>query len=58
MIETAGKVVLVAVETKFPGTGSLRVCSLSDVDVLITTSGADPNTLQLCREADGKVILA
>ncbi|AGP58044.1 hypothetical protein M271_33145 [Streptomyces rapamycinicus NRRL 5491] len=58
MIETAGKVVLVAVETKFPGTGSLRVCSLSDLDVLITTSGADPNTLQLCREADGKVILA
>ncbi|MBL1117666.1 DeoR/GlpR transcriptional regulator [Streptomyces sp. 110] len=58
MIETAGKVVLVAAETKFPGTGSLRVCSLSDLDVLITTSGADPNTLQLCREADGKVILA
>ena len=58
MIETAGKVVLVADETKFPGTGSLRVCSLSDIDVLITTSGADPDTLQLCREADGKVILA
>ncbi|MFI6565834.1 DeoR/GlpR family DNA-binding transcription regulator [Streptomyces sp. NPDC050534] len=58
MIETSGKVVLVAAETKFPGTGSLRVCSLSDIDVLITTGGADPDTLQLCREADGKVILA
>lgn len=58
MIETAGKVVLVAAETKFPGTGSLRVCPLSDIDVLITTGGADPDTLQLCREAGGKVILA
>ncbi|MFG2577845.1 DeoR/GlpR family DNA-binding transcription regulator [Streptomyces malaysiensis] len=57
-MRTTGKVVLVAAETKFPGTGSLRVCSLSDIDVLVTTSGADPNTLQLCREADGKVILA
>ncbi|MEU9453254.1 DeoR/GlpR family DNA-binding transcription regulator [Streptomyces sp. NPDC048277] len=58
MIETAGKVVLVAAETKFPGSGSLRVCPLSDIDVLITTGGADPDTLQLCREAGGKVILA
>lgn len=58
MIETAGKVVLAADESKFPGTGSLRVCPLSDIDVLITTGGADPDTLQLCREAGGKVILA
>ncbi|MET8948981.1 DeoR/GlpR family DNA-binding transcription regulator [Streptomyces sp. NPDC004542] len=58
MIETAGQVVLVAAETKFPGTGSLRVCPLSDIDVLITTGGADPHTLQLCQEAGGKVIVA
>ena len=55
MIEVADSVVLVAPETKFPGTGTLRLCSLSDIDVLVTTAGADPRTLQLCRQAGGKV---
>ena len=58
MIEAADQVVLVASEAKFPGTGSLRVCSLAQIDTLITTSGADPQTLELCREAGGKVYLA
>ncbi|MFC4472204.1 DeoR/GlpR family DNA-binding transcription regulator [Streptomyces xiangluensis] len=58
MIEVADRVVLVAAESKFPGTGSLRLCSLSDVDVLVTTAGADPRTLDLCRQAGGKVITA
>lgn len=58
MIDAADRVVLVASEAKFPGTGSLRLCSLSDVDVLVTTRGADPQTLELCRQAGGKVIAA
>ncbi|TPQ17525.1 DeoR/GlpR family DNA-binding transcription regulator [Streptomyces sporangiiformans] len=58
MIEGADRVVLVAAETKFPGTGSLRLCSLSDVDVLVTTAGADSRTLDFCRQAGGKVITA
>ncbi|MEU0070055.1 DeoR/GlpR family DNA-binding transcription regulator [Streptomyces sp. NPDC006332] len=58
MIETADRVVLVASEAKFPGTGSLRLCSLSDIDVLVTTDGADPRALQLCRQAGGKVLTA
>lgn len=58
MIETADRVVLVASETKFPGTGSMRLCSLTDIDVLITTAGADPQTLELCRRAGGKVLIA
>lgn len=57
MIEAAEKVVLLATETKFPGTGSLRLCSVSEVDVLITTGGADPAPLKLCRDAGGKVII-
>lgn len=40
MIEAADRVVLVASEAKFPGTGSLRLCALSDIDVLVTTGGA------------------
>jgi DeoR/GlpR family transcriptional regulator of sugar metabolism len=58
MIEAAARVVLVASERKFPGTGSLRLCSLADIDVLITTGGADPRTLELCRQAGGQVITA
>ncbi|MFD0443169.1 MULTISPECIES: DeoR/GlpR family DNA-binding transcription regulator [Streptomyces violaceusniger group] len=58
MIEVADSVVLVATESKFPGTGSLRLCSLSDVDVLVTTAGADPQTLEVFRQAGGKVISA
>jgi DeoR/GlpR family transcriptional regulator of sugar metabolism len=58
MIESADRVVLVASEAKFPGTGSLRVCSLAQVDALVTTAGADPKTLELCRQAGGKVFIA
>ncbi|NGO07243.1 DeoR/GlpR transcriptional regulator [Streptomyces sp. HC44] len=58
MIEACDRTVLVASEAKFPGTGSLRLCSLSDIDVLVTTGGADPQTLDLCRQAGGRVITA
>lgn len=58
MLESADRVVLVASEAKFPGTGSLRVCSLDRVDALVTTAGADPRTLEVCREAGGKVYIA
>jgi DeoR/GlpR family transcriptional regulator of sugar metabolism len=58
MIEAADRVVLLATEAKFPGTGALRLCSLSDLDGLVTTTGADPETLDLCRRAGGEVITA
>jgi DeoR/GlpR family transcriptional regulator of sugar metabolism len=58
MVEAAPRVVLVAGESKFPGTGSLRLCSLTDIDVLVTSAGADPHTLDLCRQAGGQVITA
>lgn len=58
MLGAADRVVLVASEAKFPGTGSQRLCSLADVDTLITTAGADPQTLDLCRQAGGKVFIA
>lgn len=58
MIDAADRVVLLAHEGKFPGTGSLRLCSLSDVDVLVTTPGADRGVTELCRQAGGKVVVA
>ncbi len=56
MLGVADRRVLVAAGGKFPGTGSLRLCSLGDIDTLITTTGADPTTVDAYRQAGGKVI--
>jgi DeoR/GlpR family transcriptional regulator of sugar metabolism len=56
MIAAADRVVLLASEAKFPGTGALRLCSLTDVDTLITTTGAPDDTLAHSRNAGGEVI--
>jgi DeoR/GlpR family transcriptional regulator of sugar metabolism len=58
LIAAAGRIVLLATEAKFPGTGAMRICDLSDVDTVITTSGADEGTLDRYRQAGGKVVLA
>jgi DeoR/GlpR family transcriptional regulator of sugar metabolism len=58
MIAASDKVVLLASEAKFPGTGALRVCSLADVDVLITTDGAPEDTIDVCRASGGEVVIA
>ncbi len=58
MITAADRVVLLATERKFPGTGALRLCSLADVNNLVTTSGAPAATLELCRNAGGEVVIA
>jgi DeoR/GlpR family transcriptional regulator of sugar metabolism len=52
----ADRRVLVAPGYKFPGTGSLRLCALDDIDTLITTTGADPRTVGAYQQAGGKVI--
>ncbi|WP_144762717.1 DeoR/GlpR family DNA-binding transcription regulator [Curtobacterium sp. 9128] len=57
MIAASEHIVLVAPETKFPGSGALKLCSLSDVDTLITTTGAPDETLTHCRTAGGEVII-
>ena len=58
MVAAGQSVVLLAPARKFPGTGSLRICSLADIDIVVTTDGADPDTLQACREAGGEVLTA
>jgi DeoR/GlpR family transcriptional regulator of sugar metabolism len=57
MIAASSRVVLLATEAKFPGTGALRLCSLADVDVLVTTAGAPEETVALCRNAGREVIV-
>jgi DeoR/GlpR family transcriptional regulator of sugar metabolism len=58
MIAAAARTVLLATEKKFPGTGALRLCSLADIDTLVTTEGAPQGTLDYCRNVGGKVIIA
>ena len=58
MIASADRIVLLATETKFPGTGALRLCTLSEVDTVVTTAGANPKTLDMCRRAGGEVLIA
>ncbi|GAA3628251.1 DeoR/GlpR family DNA-binding transcription regulator [Microlunatus ginsengisoli] len=58
MISAAERVVLLASERKFPGTGALRLCSLAEVDTVISTPGAPTETLDLCRNAGGEVLIA
>ncbi|MGA8115913.1 MAG: DeoR/GlpR family DNA-binding transcription regulator [Actinocatenispora sp.] len=55
MISAAAQVVLLADRHKFPGSGALRVCDVSEIDVLVTNDGADRHTLTVCAEAGVEV---
>ena len=58
MIAASHRIVLLASEVKFPGSGALRLCSLDEVDVLITTPGTPEEEISERREGGGKVIVA
>lgn len=58
LVESGGRVVLLADHTKFPGKGSIRVCDFASVSVLVTTDLADPRTLDLARATGTEVLLA
>ncbi|WP_350278805.1 DeoR/GlpR family DNA-binding transcription regulator [Kribbella sp. HUAS MG21] len=56
MIAASDRTVLLADRNKFPGNGKLKVCGAADLDVLVTNSGADPDTLQICNDNGVEVI--
>lgn len=58
MFAAADHVVLLADQSKFPGTGFARVCGPAEVDMLVTRPGADPATLEAFREAGTEVVEA
>lgn len=58
IIAASGSVVLLAPRAKFPGTGAMRICDLAEIDMVITTEGADEMTLDRCRQAGGQVVFA
>jgi DeoR/GlpR family transcriptional regulator of sugar metabolism len=56
MIAAADQVVLVADESKFPGSGYATVCGPEALDVVVTTERADPGTLGALRDSGVEVI--
>lgn len=58
MVEACDRAVLLADKFKFPGSGKLRVCRMADLDVLVTNTGADPETLQICSDNGVEVLTA
>lgn len=56
MIQASTKVALLAPHTKFPGTGTFRVTTLSNVDYLVTSPGAPTEAFDSVIHANGKVI--
>lgn len=58
LIAAAREVVVVADGHKIPGSGTLRVCRVDQVDVLVTTADADPLILDDCRDRGVEVVLS
>lgn len=58
IMRSASRAVLAAPASKFPGSGSLRICRLADLHDLITTESADPVTLDRARDAGLNVVTA
>lgn len=55
-IKASQQIVLLADEFKFPGTGSFRLCSLTDLNALVTTSGSRKG-IQDSFAKDGKKVV-
>lgn len=58
LIQAAARVVLLADHSKFPGQGSIRVCGLDSVSVLVTTDLTDHRVLETARARGTEVLLA
>jgi DeoR/GlpR family transcriptional regulator of sugar metabolism len=58
MIKAGDKVVLLADQAKFPGTGMAKVCGPGDLDVVVTNAPVDPATRFSLEEAGVEVVLA
>lgn len=58
MLEAADRCVLLADRHKFPGGGVLKVCDVSDLDVIVTNQGLEEPMMDMCRNAGAEVVLA
>ncbi|MFE2312131.1 DeoR/GlpR family DNA-binding transcription regulator [Streptomyces sp. NPDC059441] len=55
MIAAGDKVVLLADESKFPGTGMVKICGPEDLDMVVTNTSADHATCTALEEAGVRV---
>lgn len=58
LMAASARVVLLADRHKFPGTGTLRVCGIPDLSILVTNVGTDPATVQACEQSGVEVLSA
>lgn len=58
IIASAASTTLVADAAKFPGEGTLRICGVEELDMLVTNDGADPDTLLTCLRGGVEVLTA
>lgn len=57
-IAASQKIVLLASEKKYPGTGGMLLCHLDQVDTIVTTDGTPEEIIKHRRESGRKVIIA
>lgn len=57
MSRAADRAILVATATKFPGSGSYRIASITDFDIVVTSTAADPATLDVATQSGKQVIV-
>jgi DeoR/GlpR family transcriptional regulator of sugar metabolism len=58
MLAAGDHVVLLTDADKFPGCGVARVCGAEELDMVVTSEGADESTLTAMRDADVAVVMA
>jgi DeoR/GlpR family transcriptional regulator of sugar metabolism len=58
MLAASDQVVLLTDADKFPGGGVARVCGAEEIDMVVTSAGADKSTLAAMRDANVDVVVA
>lgn len=58
MINSGQSVILLTPPTKFSASAAFRICTLDDIDIVVTTNEASGDALDLCRAHCGQVIVA
>ncbi|HVX46892.1 MAG TPA: DeoR/GlpR family DNA-binding transcription regulator [Mycobacteriales bacterium] len=56
MVGAGQSVVLLAPPKKFPGGGSLRICGLNDIDIVVSTDAISDEAREMCEQAGRDVI--
>lgn len=58
MLNAGQSIILLTPPTKFSASAAFRICSLDDIDVVLTTKGASPEAIEMCQAHCQEVIVA